>query len=134
MIQGKELRLLVVHDRRESCELLKEAVDLNRHNFRIDCQFTTSGEKGLEMVKQWQPAVVLLDAHIGDLNSFKFLDQCKDGAASIIMTSDAGSIDIELSAQRHGARGYWQWVDDPEGVEMILQQIMSIAEMPEYIH
>jgi DNA-binding NarL/FixJ family response regulator len=128
------LRLLVVNDQREYCEHLKEQVDLNSHLYQIECQYTTSGKKALQMIKQWHPAVVLLDAHIGDINSFKVLQRCKGGAASIIVTSEFVSRDIEQSAMRNGATGYYATIDDPEGIEHLIEQIMTMADGAGSLH
>lgn len=134
MGRSGELRLLVVHDRKEYCELFKEQVDLNSHLYKIDCQCTTSGKKALKIIKEWGPAVVLLDAHIGDLNSFQVLDRCKGREVPVILTSESNSRAIEQSAQKHGARGYCQTLSDPEGIEQLLQQIVSMVQVPDHLH
>jgi len=134
MNYGRELRLLVVHDQKDFCDFFREQVDLNRHLYKIDCQCTTSGRQALELIREWAPTVVLLDAHISDINSFQVLDGCKSREVSVILTSESVSSEIEKSAQKHGACGYCQSFDDPDLIEQLLHQIVTMVQCPSQIH
>ncbi|NLF25227.1 MAG: hypothetical protein GX589_06160, partial [Deltaproteobacteria bacterium] len=127
--------LLFVHDQEDYCNLFKEQVDLNSHLYKIDCQCTTSGHQALRMIREWRPSVVLLDAHIGDVNSFQVLDGCKGIEVAVIVTSDINSQEIEKSAEKHGACGYCHLLDDPESIEHMLKQIVNMVKaQPECFH
>ena len=130
----KKVRLLVVDDQAEFCDLVQEIVDVSRHIFDITCQITSSGEKAMELMKSWEPSVVLLDAHLSDSNCFEILEDCKHSSATIVVTSTEMSHEIEEAARKGGASGYVCKSNNLEDVERLVHDVATMAATDGQIH
>ena len=83
MSNSKSVKLLVVDEQVTYCDLIKEHIDICSHQFDIVCECVNSGTEALEKIAEWEPSVILLDAHLQDVNSFAVLDACRDALAQM---------------------------------------------------
>lgn len=127
MESKKQVRLLVVNDQLNYCELVQEHVDLNSHIYDIECRCVESADEALRMITAWAPSVVLLDAFVDDMNSFEFLRRCDNARMPVVVTSMHGSVEIERSALEHGAAAYVPGSEDPDTMDYLLERIVHVA-------
>ena len=130
----KEVRVLVVDEGSAYFELICEHAEMNDHYFSINCAHVENGEEVLEKIRTFAPTIILLDAHIPDVNCFEILERCKEGLAPIIVTSDNCSPEIEVSARMNGASGYVTKSTNPEHLDALIFQIATLSPESESTH
>ena len=129
----KAVRLLLIGDEDSSSDFenyfsgLKECAELCRHMFDVTCNFTNSGVEGKKLMRDWEPNVIIVDAHLHDFNSLEIVQFACTEHLPIVVTSDYPSREIENSAREQGAAGYLTKTDNPDELEMVLKEIVSIA-------
>lgn len=128
----KKVRLLVVaddesHEDHDYYKHLKEVADLSSHIYEITCNITHSGKEGLELINSWQPTVILVDAHLSDINSCEVVTVGSKQEVPVVVVSDHRNAEIEESAISLGAKGYISKSDTPEDVETALAKIADLA-------
>ena len=123
----KKVRLLVVDEHQSFCDIVQEVVELASHVYDITCEVTDSGERARELVKNWDPSVVLIDAHITDVNSFELVRDISHTRAPIVVTSVERSQVIEEAARKWGASGYMWKSENAEDVERLVHELAEIA-------
>lgn len=128
------MKLLVVHEEAQFCELVEEFAQLCSHQFGIDCRSASSGQQCLDMLKSWGPAVVLLDVHLSDQDSFGIIDRCCSNGVQVVVMAEHSTPEMEKRAQEHGALGYFQKSDDPEDIEKLLAQLSTIPTPDRTLH
>jgi DNA-binding response OmpR family regulator len=127
----KRVRLLVVDDQTGYCELIREQIELCRHQFDFDCEFTSDHEVATQLLKTWVPSIVLLDIHLHNGSGFELLEKWKEGVSSLVVTSDGRSREIEQRALETGATAYITKTDDPDDIQDLLERIVNLApELP----
>lgn len=122
-----EVKLLVVDEHSQYCSLIREHAEMYGHALKLVCECVNSGREALEKISTWEPSVVLLDAHLPDINSFEVLDACRNGRATVVVSSDVCSRDIENSARAHGASGYVTKSENPEDIEALLVELATVS-------
>ena len=122
------LRLLVIDEQISYSKLLSEWSELCDHQYSIECRCAESGKAGLEMMKSWQPSVVIVDVHLPDMHSFDIIDQCSKTRAPVLVMSEAGSADIEHSVLARGAHAFVVKGEDPEALEDLLATVVDISD------
>ncbi len=130
----KQVRLLVVDDHPEFCDLVKEIVDLSGHVFEITCEFAANKATARNLMKTFEPSVVLLDAHLEDGNSLQCLDDWKHLPAQVVVTSVQNSASIEKAARNGGASGYCPKSNKIEDVERLVHELAEMAGDAYRIH
>jgi len=129
----KKVRLLIIGDGNAAEEQgyyahLKECADLSSHIYEITYNFTQSGVEALKLIGSWEPTVILVDAHLDDMNSFDIVTHSRSQSVPIIVASDYKSTEIEESALSLGAAAYVSKSDNPDDVELLLERIAEIAD------
>lgn len=128
MTDDDQIRLLVVNDHSGFTDLVQDTVEINDYRFNIRCQVVDTGEEALEKIDDWAPEVVLIDAHIPDLNCMKILDEVDAESRAFIVTSTYNSPEIRDSVLAKGAYGYFPIEEDVEGLERLLEFILAISQ------
>ena len=123
----KKVRLLVVDDQNQFCELVREIAELSSHIYDISCEFTNSEERAMELVSTWDPSVILVDAHLSEIDSPQFVKDCQSSPAPVVVTSELHSQSIEDAAREWGASGYAPKSESPEDVERLVLELASMA-------
>ncbi len=124
----KELRLLVVDGESVYSEFLKEFSDIWNERFSLVLSHVESATEAIAQLGELRPNVILVDAHLDDVNSLDFVEQCAGGSATLVVTSEIHSSTIESSAIERGACAYIPKTEDPDEVEFILERLAAICD------
>jgi DNA-binding NarL/FixJ family response regulator len=128
----KQVRLLVIGDDSATdsdsyYSHLKETAELCRHLYDVTCNFTDTGEGAAELMKEWEPTIILVDAHLENSSSIEIVRMSKAEAVPVVVTSDYPSSEIEQSFKLQGAAAYMPKTANPDDFEIILQKIVALA-------
>ena len=115
-------KILVVDDEPQVRKLLKNFLELKDY----DVITASSGKEALEKIKE-NPAIVLLDVMMPDMNGLQVLDKIKESAPSIevIMVTGLAEQDITVESLKKGAFGYitkpidFNHMEDVIGIKII---------------
>lgn len=130
----KTIKLLVVDEQAGYCDLIREHAEICSHQVEILCECVNSGREALERIANWRPSVILLDAHLHDMNCFDVLESCREGRATVVVSSDHCSKEIMDSARDHGASGYITKSESPDQIEALLFELASVSAPVEVEH
>ena len=120
------LRMLYVEDNRINAILFEGA--LRMHNSNVDLRVAEDGEEALAVAREWQPEVLVLDAHLPGMSGFDVLKQLRqvpglDAAPAYMCSADAMPEDVQR-AYEAGFIGYWT---KPIDIGAMLADIDRIA-------
>ncbi len=132
--KNSNVKLLVVDEHREYCALLKEQLEQITHGVQISCQFVHSGQDAIDAISEWEPSVVLLDAHLEDVSSFLVLDACRFSKATVVVSSDASGSEVEEKARAHGASGFFRKSYHPETLGALLNELAKVSLPVQLLH
>ncbi len=127
MRENTIIRLLVVDEHEDYCDLLKEQLELSSYSLNVACQFVHCGEHALQTIAKWRPTVVLLDAHLEDIDSFEVLDACREGRATVVVASDATSGAVEKRARELGASGFFSKSENPDVISALIAELANVS-------
>jgi CheY-like chemotaxis protein len=102
------LRLLYVEDNRINALLFEETIRLRTD---VELMLAEDGKEALSLVQHWRPDVLVLDAHLPDMNGLQLLVALRAQAElhnvpAFMCSADASPNDIERAAHA-GFTGYW---------------------------
>lgn len=105
-------KILIVDDEKGIRSTLRDI--LEDEGFAVDA--VSSGERCLEVVRNQQYSLILLDIWLGEMDGLQVLEQLKtDGyPAQIIMISGHATIESAVKATRLGA---WDFIEKPLSLE-----------------
>ena len=91
----KKAKILIIDDDPGNVSLLTQALELEQY----DVNSAIDGEKGLEKIKDWQPALILLDINMPNMDGVQMLKNLRlaktdDYIAVIFMSANQRSEDI----------------------------------------
>lgn len=103
------MRLLYVEDNRLNALLFEEMLRLTDG---YELQIAEDGQQALQLVAQWRPDVLVLDAHLPDMDGYSLLAQLRArqpelAAAPVFICSADSGPEAEQRAADAGATGYW---------------------------
>jgi len=122
--QREPVRLLYVEDNRVNALLFKEAV---RVLGAVDLRVAEDGPEAIDIVRDWRPDVLVLDAHLPGMTGYEVLQQLRatPGLAdtpAFMCSADAMPEDL-ARARAAGFSGYWTKPIDIKRVIADLQQL-----------
>ena len=127
-MQNTELiRLLVVDEQESYCKLLRAQLNSLPCLAGVDYEFAHSGLDAIKKIAAWAPTVVLLDAHLKDINSMSVLNACRSGGTTVVVASDSDTAQVADKARSAGASGYFAKSDCPEIIAAMLEEIVSVS-------
>jgi len=127
------VRVLIIDEQLEYFQSLSEYAELCYHQYHVICRHAASDAEANQILAVWQPEVILVDLHHSKADTLSIIDQCKEGFAKVIVTSENVSSEVEKSALERGAMGYFYKSFDPEDIERLLARIEAIAECRGFI-
>ncbi len=118
------MRLLYVEDNRINAMLFDEAIKLDG---RIELRVAEDGTEAIALVADWRPEVLVLDAHLPDMDGFDLLERLRrsPGLASVpafMCSADAMPEDLER-ARHAGFAGYWV---KPIDIAAVLRDLQAL--------
>lgn len=112
--------ILVIDDEKEICESIK--MILEYEDYQVD--YSTSPEKGIEMIESGQFDAVLLDIQMPGMNGFEVLKKVRDQGieTSIIVISAFSSLENAVKATKMGA---FDFIEKPIDRDKLLLSIRN---------
>jgi adenylate cyclase len=102
----EQKKILVIDDEKDICSILK--IELEATNFNV--KTVLSGKKGLEIVKEFNPDIIILDLMMPEMDGFEVCGQLKQSEiTSSIPIVVLTAIDQEEAVKKAfdlGASGY----------------------------
>lgn len=114
-------KIVIIDDEKDMCWLLEKGLKKRHYNVRS----ANSGREGVELIRDEEPDVVLLDLRLKDVDGINVLRKIKElwpGMKVIITTAFGGSLAKE-KAEGLGADGF---VDKPFDVRDIVRAIKTM--------
>ncbi len=107
-VAARPLRLLYVEDNRINALLFEEAM---RVLGSCELRVAEDGAEALELVRDWTPEVLVVDAHLPDMSGHEVLRRLREraelaGAPAYMCSADAMPEDL-ARAREAGFDGYW---------------------------
>ncbi|MEO8152335.1 MAG: PAS domain S-box protein [Rhizobacter sp.] len=130
------LRMLYVEDNRINAILFEEAMRM--HSSQIDLRVAEDGDQALTLAQDWQPEVLVLDAHLPGISGFEVLRLLRtlpglDTVPAYMCSADAMPDDVQR-AYEAGFIGYWTKPINIGAVladiEQCMQRTRSAAPVP----
>lgn len=111
------LRMLYVEDNRINAILFEQALQLRRG---IELRLAEDADEALDIVREWLPDVLVLDAHLPGMNGFELLQTMRvlpgmERVPAFMCSADAMPADFER-ATAAGFVGYWPKPIDIAGI------------------
>lgn len=96
--------ILVVDDEKDTCDYF--ARSLEKEGYQVE--IATNGQKALKLVKEKDPALILLDLEMPGMDGIEVLEELKKigSTAPVIVLSAYGEVDLNIKASRLGAHNY----------------------------
>jgi len=118
------LRLLYVEDNRINALLFQEAL---RHHAGFELRVAEDGREALEIVGEWQPDVLVLDAHLPGDSGHEVLRRLRElpalrAAPAYMCSADAMPEDVQR-ALATGFCGYWT---KPLDIDAVLDELHAL--------
>jgi CheY-like chemotaxis protein len=106
--QQSSIRMLYVEDNRINAILFEEAIRLRGN---VELRVAEDGVEALEIVQDWLPQVLVLDAHLPGMTGFEVLQQLRslpglEHTPAFMCSADAMPDDL-ARARSAGFMGYW---------------------------
>ncbi len=124
---SEDIRIVLVDDNKEFCELVKEYLDQQNHMRVVGIAY--NGVEGLELVKEHQPDVVILDIIMPHLDGIGVLEELnRQGMIQdqkIIMLTAFGHEEVTQRVVELGASYYIMKPFDLERLVERIDQLMS---------
>ncbi|MBC7994034.1 MAG: PAS domain S-box protein [Rhizobacter sp.] len=120
--ESNGLRMLYVEDNRLNAILFEEAMRM--HSSRIELRVAEDGDQAVSLAQDWQPEVLVLDAHLPGISGFEVLRMLRtlpglDNVPAYMCSADAMPDDMKR-AYEAGFIGYWT---KPINVSSVLADI-----------
>jgi len=102
------MRVLYVEDNRINAILFEETL---RMHGGVELRIAEDGAEALDVVKDWTPDLLVLDAHLPDMTGYEVLTALRRqpalvGTPAFMCSADASASD-QQSARDAGFVGYW---------------------------
>jgi FixJ family two-component response regulator len=101
---GKDLEILIVDDD----SFIRESIELFLESEGFQVRTASGGEKGLELFRQQEPDVALVDLRMPRMNGIDVLREFKKQApeVEVVMATGAATLESALTAMKLGAYSY----------------------------
>lgn len=118
-----DTRILIIDDE----PILRESLQawLERDGYSIEA--VSSGEEGLERVKETSFDLLFLDLKLEDIDGIQVLSRIKedDPDTAVVMITAYGSVPSAVEAMKQGAEDYLLKPFEPEELSLLIEKILS---------
>lgn len=122
--EQKTKRLLIVDDEQDLLDLLKKVLSK-----KCECEvaLTTSSVQAQELVKSWEPDVVLTDIIMPDTDGLQLLKAINaiDSTISTIIMTGYGTIEIAVQALKDGAYDFFEKPFDNNEISRVVKRALE---------
>ena len=118
-----DLRVLVIDDNDAEAEAAAEALE----RIGCRCRIASSGEEGLEIIREGAVDLVLTDLVMHDLNGLEIVEETKRSwpEVEVLVLTGHGSVGTAVQAMQKGAMTY---LEKPVNIEMLRAHVVKAAE------
>lgn len=134
MESRKEVRVLIIDEHDGWCEQLRQFAEMNDHLYEFQIERHSTGLTALKALREFGPTVVIVEAHLTDIDPFALVRTCRDELTPVVVTSEECSDEIEESAFQNGAAGYVVHTDNPDHLEHFVLQLATLSTQKEIAH
>jgi len=119
----KHYRLLIVDDERRFADMLAKRLTLRG----CICEVCYSGEEALNLLKQKEFSLILLDLHLPDVYGTEVLTKIKEwnGKTPVIILTGHGTENDRLACMERGAHAF---IRTPLGISKLMRILAKIGE------
>ena len=122
--EQKARRLLIVDDEQDLLNLLKKVLSK-----KCDCEvaLAASSLKAVELVRSWEPDVVLTDIIMPDMDGLQLLQSITtiDPTISTIIMTGYGTIEIAVQALKNGAYDFFEKPFDNDKISRVVRRALE---------
>ena len=130
----KSIRVLVVDEASDYFDQVKDHADLNSHHYQMACRLVTKVTEVAEMIRSWNPTVVVLDVANSPTKSAEIAKGCSQREVPLVVTGYTHNKEIQAAIEKIGAVAYVVKSDDPEDLEQVVQLLATVAREECTIH
>ena len=130
----KSIRVLVVDEGSEFFDQVQDQADQNSHHYKMACKLVTQISEVAEMIRSWNPSVVMLDVANSPFNSAEIAKGCSQLEVPLIVTGYTHNKEIQASIEKIGAVAYVVKSEDPEDIEQVLELLATVAKEELLVH
>ncbi|AET67685.1 response regulator with CheY-like receiver, AAA-type ATPase, and DNA-binding domains [Desulfosporosinus orientis DSM 765] len=124
-------KLLVIDDEEHLCWALDKG--LRQEGYQV--LTTTQGKKGLELIQNETPSLVILDLKMPGMDGLELLVKARDliPKLPVIIITAHGSIDTAIEAMKLGATDYITKPFDLNELKIIIKQALMVSRLREEV-
>ena len=124
----EHVKILCIEDNPTNLNLIKRVF---RQYIQFDLIAASDAETGLELARQHEPAVILMDINLPGMNGFEALEALKRSAITrdiktIALSASAMSQDIDKGLKA----GFDYYLTKPVNFELLIETINRVLERP----
>ena len=124
------IKVLIIEDSRVDAEMIKKAVAVCGFNSLV----AYDGKTGIEMAREHQPNLIILDYHLPDTNGGKVLEVLRSGAEtsaeSVMVLTVLNQLGIVLDSFANGADQYFT---KPISISLLAKEIQLMLHHPHQV-
>ena len=132
--EKKSIRVLVIDEGSEFFDQVQDHADLNSHHFDMACRLVTKISEVADMIRSWNPSVVMLDVANSPQNSAEIAKGCSQMEVPLIVTGYSHNKEIQASIEKIGAIAYIVKSEDPEDIEQVVELLATVAKDELMVH
>lgn len=132
--EKKAIRVLVVDEASDYFEQVKSHADLNSHHYSMACKLATRITEAAEIIRAWEPTVVVLDVANSPAKSAEIAKGCSQREVPLIVTGYSHDKEIQAAIEKIGAIAYVVKSEDPEDLENVVELLATVARDQPMMH
>ncbi|HHW44598.1 response regulator [Desulfofundulus thermobenzoicus] len=120
-------RILIIDDEEHLCWALERA--LQQEGYHVHT--ATSGVKGLELIREKQPNLVILDLKMPEMDGLEVLKKAREiqPRMPVIMLTAHGTIETAIEAMKMGAADYLTKPFDLDELKLVIKQNLRVSQL-----
>ncbi|MCL6447730.1 MAG: sigma-54 dependent transcriptional regulator [Armatimonadetes bacterium] len=120
-------KILIIDDEKHLCWALEKAMRQEGYQ----ALSATSGKKGLELIKEESPSLVILDLKMPEMDGLEVLRKAREilPGLPVIMLTAHGTIETAIEAMKIGAVDYLTKPFDLEELKIVIKQNLMVSQL-----
>ncbi|MEW5898476.1 MAG: sigma-54 dependent transcriptional regulator [Bacillota bacterium] len=120
-------KILIIDDEKHLCWALEKAMRQEGYQ----ALSATSGKKGLELIKEESPSLVILDLKMPEMDGLEVLRRAREilPGLPVIMLTAHGTIETAIEAMKIGAVDYLTKPFDLEELKIVIKQNLMVSQL-----
>lgn len=120
-------KILIIDDEEHMCWALERA--MRQEGYQAIS--TTRGSKGLELIKEHAPTLVILDLKMPEMDGLEVLKKIRElnPRLPVVMLTAHGSIETAIEAMKLGASDYLTKPFDLDELKLVIKQNLQVSQL-----